>query len=180
MKHLPAFNEDGLLPAGDYAMSMEEVLESSLVVAETDAGDWDGAWRERLVRNLDVMVHHLWQVGIHEIFVDGSFVENKPHPNDIDGYFLCEASTLFSGDLEARLQKFDDIWTWDPARRYASPDSAERQLPMWHKYRVELFPHVGQWTGIVDAFGNELTFPSAFRQSREFKPKGIVKIGGLS
>lgn len=63
---------------------------------------------------------------------------------------------------------------WD-----ASPDSPKRQLPMWHKHRIEIFPHVGQFTGIVDAFGHELTFPSAFRQSRGFRPKGIVKIGGL-
>jgi hypothetical protein len=48
---------------------------------------------------------------------------------------------------------------------------------MWHKYRVELFPHVGQPTGITDRFGNDFVFPSAFRQSRDFKPKGIIKIG---
>jgi hypothetical protein len=120
----------------------------------------------------------LWKVGIHDIFIDGSFVEKKPHPNDIDGYFLCEASAFYSGQLEAKLQQFDDLWTWDPVRRYASAASAKRQLPMWHKYRVELFPHVGQFTGIVDRFGNDLIFPSAFRQSRDFIPKGIIKIGG--
>src|SRR5215212_5740764 len=57
------------------------------------------------------------------------------------------------------------------------------QLPMWHRYRVELYPHYVdlpialQRTGIRDEFGNDLHFPAAFRKSRrEHKPKGIVKI----
>ena len=31
------------------------------------------------------MTRQLWQVGVHEVFADGSFVEEKAHPNDIDG-----------------------------------------------------------------------------------------------
>jgi hypothetical protein len=46
---------------------------------------------------------------------------------------------------------------------------------MWHKYRVELFPYVpGYPSGIKDQFGYDLEFPSAFRISRQFTPKGIV------
>jgi len=62
----------------------------------------------------------------------------------------------------------------------------KRQLPMWHRYRVELYPHVpglGLGSGILDRWGNELEFPSAFRQSRrDGTPRGIIKIryGGLS
>jgi hypothetical protein len=126
------------------------------------------------------MIHHLRHVGISVIFIDGSFVENKPHPNDIDGYFLCDRDFFYDGELESRLKELDPIWTWDVERRYASHESSKPQLPMWHKYHVELFPHVEQFTGILDAFGHELAFPSAFRQSRDFKPKGIVKIGGIS
>jgi hypothetical protein len=177
---LPPFNDEGLLPAGDYALTLDELLLSPLVHGWPDCSAWDAAWREQLVKNLAVMVNHLWRIGIRDIFIDGSFVENKPHPNDIDGYFVCEAAALYGGELEARLQALDPVWTWDPARRYSLFGGDKRQLPMWHRYRVELFPHVGQWTGIVDQFGNELTFPSAFRQSRSFKPKGILKIGGAS
>jgi hypothetical protein len=36
------------------------------------------------------MVGQLWEAGISEIFVNGSFVEDKDHPGDIDGYFECE------------------------------------------------------------------------------------------
>jgi hypothetical protein len=40
------------------------------------------------------------------------------------------------------------------------------QLPMWHRYRVELYPHLPQPGGIKDEFGNDLHFPAAFRKCR--------------
>ncbi|QJX01355.1 hypothetical protein FTUN_8999 (plasmid) [Frigoriglobus tundricola] len=58
-------------------------------------------------------------------------------------------------------------------------DYPKRQLLMWLRYRVELYPHYGQLCGICDAQGHELEFPSAFRQSRRNStPKGIVKLVG--
>ncbi len=166
----------GLLPPGVYALTLNELLTSPLVLGWLDGSPWDAQWRQKLVENLAIMAGQLWHCGIGDIFIDGSFVESKPHPNDIDGYFPCDPNLLYSGELESRLRAIDAIWTWDPSDRYATAASAKRQLPMWHKYRVELFPHVGQWTGIVDQFGNELTFPSAFRQSRAHKPKGIIRM----
>jgi hypothetical protein len=59
---------------------------------------WDAAWRESLVGNLEVMTRQLWQVGIREVFADGSFVEEKGSPNDIDGYFVCALADLASGE----------------------------------------------------------------------------------
>ena len=44
-----------------------------------------------------MMVRQLWTVHISEIFIDGSFVEDKDHPNDIDGYFVCELDALRTG-----------------------------------------------------------------------------------
>ncbi len=142
--------------------------------------NWDAAWPGRLVENLGLLVRQLWQVGISEIFIDGSFVEDKERPNDIDGYFLCELSRLASGELQRELNVLDShkIWTWDPASRRAFRGIPKKQLPMWHVYRVELYPHYGQLCGIRDQYGHELEFPSAFRRSRRGgQPRGIVKIG---
>jgi hypothetical protein len=49
---------------------------------------------------------------------------------------------------------------------------------LWHRYRVELYPHVaGFFSGIRDPQGHELEFPSAFRQSRrDGRPRGIFKL----
>ena len=181
---LPPFDEHGLLPPGDYELTLGELSESRLVIGpERDEGHWDAEWRARLVENLGIMVRQLWIAGVTDIFVDGSFAEDKDHPNDIDGYFVCEMGPLASGELQRELNRLDPykVWTWDPAARRTHRSGPKAQLPMWHHYRVELYPHFGQLCGIRDRYGNELEFPSAFRTSRrDGRPRGIVKIGGAS
>jgi hypothetical protein len=139
---------------------------------------WDAPWRRRLVDNLEILTLQLWKVGVHEIF--GSFAEDKDHPNDIDGYFVCDLDRLRSGGLTRALNLLDPykVWTWDPASRKPYRGYPKKQLPMWHRYRVELYPHFsGMGCGIPDKHGHELEFPAAFRQSRrDGKPRGIVKI----
>jgi hypothetical protein len=173
---LAPFTDEGVLPPGDYEISAGDLLVSPLVVGWGGGTEWDATWRRLLANNLTVLLKHLWAVGVRNAFIDGSFVENKPHPNDIDGYFECDKDVWYGGELTARLQELDPIWNWE--RRFRTAASPKRQLAMWHKYRVELFPHVGQGTGILDEFGYELEFPSAFRQTRNFLKKGIVKVGG--
>jgi hypothetical protein len=162
-------------------LTINELRVSRPVTGEgVDSPTWDAAWRRTLVDNLEVVVDRLWALGIDRIFVDGSFVEDKDHPNDVDGYFECDVRYFASGRLERDLNALEgaDVWTWDPARRIFDPNSVKRQLPIWHRYRVELYPHFpGLLSGIRDAFGNELEFPSAFRLSRRaYEPKGIVRI----
>ena len=125
-----------------------------------------------------MLARQLWRVGITQIFIDGSFVEEKDHPNDIDGYFECDMHRLASGELQESLNRLDphQVWTWDPASRERVLGFTKPQLPMWRQYRVELFPHVGQLSGIRDAQGHELDFPAAFRLSRTGIPKGIIQI----
>jgi hypothetical protein len=181
---VPAFNADGLLPPGDYELTLDELRASSLVTGNgVGSSTWDARWRATLVENFAVLVEQLWRVGVRDIFADGSFVEDKDHPNDIDGYFVCDLKVLASGELERELNLLDPhkVWTWDPRDRRPFRGYPKKQLPMWHQYRVELYPHYGQLSGIRDPFGNELEFPSAFRLSRrDGRPRGIVKIGGPS
>lgn len=178
---LPPFTEDGVLPPGDYELTFEELRESHLV----DGFDgktypnWDRDHRARLVDNLEVLVQQLWQVGIDQVFIDGSFVEEKDHPNDIDGYFQCDIASLASGKLMDDLNLLDPnkIWTWHKVTCKSSPGFPKPMLPMWHRYRVELYPHYGQVCGITDEFGNDLEFPAAFRKTRNTHlRKGIIKI----
>lgn len=77
---LPDFTTEGLLPPGDYELTLEELAASLLVVgpeSREHCPNWDAAWRGRLVENLAVMVGQLWQVGISAIFVDGSFADTR-------------------------------------------------------------------------------------------------------
>ena len=175
-----SFNEHGVLSPGDYPLTLDELRVSFLVVGPVDRSPtWDSDWRLMLVGNLKILVNQLWSVGIVNIFVDGSFVENKDHPNDIDGYFECDLRYLATGQLERDLNRLDPnrVWTWNRKNRWTDPNSGKAQLPMWHIYRVELYPHYNQPSGILDEFGNEQIFPAAFRKSRrEHKQKGIIKI----
>lgn len=158
---IPTFQPNGLLPPGDYDVSFEELRQSVLVggpSATPDLSSWDSRWRGRLVDNLEVLTKQLWQVGIREIYGDGSFAEDKDHPNDIDGYFVCGLRELASGDLVRQLNLLDPfkVWTWDPLSRKPYRGYPKRQLPMWHRYRVELYPHVpglGLGSGILDRWG---------------------------
>jgi hypothetical protein len=140
---------------------------------------WDAAWRSRLVANLRVMVEQLCAVGIDQIFIDGSFVEDKDHPNDIDGYFVCEALRFASGQLEHDLNPLDPAkcWTWDHRSRRAYRGYPKLQLPMWHAYRVELYPHFAGLIAGEDEHGHPLEFPALFRKRRgNGAPKGIIRI----
>jgi hypothetical protein len=173
------FNEHGLLPYGDYEVTFAELRSSLLVVGDGSDAGWDTAWRLKLVGQCETMVQQLWKVGLTEVFLDGSFVESKIRPNDIDGYFVCDVFRLASGALERELNALDPykVWTWDHASRQPYCGYPKKQLPMWHRYRVELYPHYGQNFGAKDQNGNELQFPSAFRQQRATgERKGIVKI----
>lgn len=175
------FNTAGLLPPEDFELNFDQLRNSILVTGRGDSSPWDCDWRLKLVDNLEIMVEQLWQVGITEIYIDGSFVEEKAHPNDIDGYFVCDLFQYINGDLQYALNTLDPdkIWTWDSKSRREYKGYTKKQLPMWHKYRVELYPHYNYpyVTGIKDERGYDQQFPSAFRKTRDtYLDKGIVKI----
>jgi len=67
---------------------------------------------------------------------------------------------------------------WQVGIREAFAATPRSNFAMWHRYRVELYPHVaGFSSGIRDPQGHELEFPSAFRQSRRNgRPRGIIKL----
>lgn len=60
---LPPFTEDGLLPPGDFVLSLTALADSILVVGPNDRESyprWDREWRARLVDNLAILVKQLW------------------------------------------------------------------------------------------------------------------------
>lgn len=182
MAILPDFTGDGVLPPGDYALTLDELEESMLVLGPgqpCDRPTWDARWRHKLVSNLRIMVAQLEKVGIGEIFIDGSFVEDKDHPNDIDGYFVCDPERFASGQLEHDLNLLDPAkcWTWDHRSRKAYRGYPKLQLPMWHAYRIEFYPHYSGIIAGLDAHGHAMEFPAFFRQRRtNGQSKGIVRI----
>lgn len=176
---LPPFTVDGLLPPGTYQLTLDQLRDSHLVRKATYLSDWDEPWRGHLVDNLEILARQLWDCGIQDVYVDGSFVEDKPRPNDIDGYFSVDLAYFISRRLEQDLNARDPrkSWGWLEQSRREDPDSGKKQLPQWFEYSVELYPHYHQSSGILDEHGNEQRFPAAFRKSRrENKPKGIIRL----
>lgn len=180
------FNKNDVLDVGTFKVTFTELRSSLLVTGDGSSPHWDMKWRSTLVDNLERLADQLWKVGIEEIFIDGSFVENKDRPNDIDGYFdtgISQVNRQTMAGFEKQVSQLNSIdpfkiWTWDANSRIFDPKTGKAQLPMWMRYRVELYPHIeGMFSGIRDQYGNNLQFPSAFRQSRRnFIPKGIVKV----
>jgi hypothetical protein len=174
-----AFDEEGVLPPGDYPMTVDELRKSMLVVGpgETCPG-WDAKWRLKLVNNLEILATQLWSIGITGIYVDGSFVEDKDHPKDIDAYFETTLYHFGSGQVSQQLNAIEPIWAWASSSRRPHPQSAKRELPMWHKYRVEFWPqYLGCKSGLKDEFGNDLPIAAAFRRSRRNdRPRGVIKL----
>ena len=132
------FNSRGLLNPGDYEMTFDDIKKSILVIGPGTSvePEWDDQWRLHLVEQAEVLVKQLWQIGVTEIFLDGSFVEQKAHPSDIDGYFVVDDLRDFaSGDFTRRLNMIDPykIWTWEQHSRKAYNGYMKKQLPMWHK-----------------------------------------------
>jgi hypothetical protein len=131
---IPSFQPNGLLPPGDYEVSFEELRQSVLADGPPATSDqsWDRRWRRRLIDNLETLSNQLWQVGVRDIYADGSFAEDKDHPNDIDGYFVCGLKKLASGELARQLNLLDPykVWTWDPLSRKPYRGYPKKQLPM--------------------------------------------------
>ena len=186
---LPAFTANGLLPQGDYSLTFALLRSSFLVRGRESANgdacvsDWDSVWRGQLVDNLEVLAAPLWNIGIESLWIAGSFVENKAHPGDIDGYFECHPVKILLGELErdlvkqSRFENADAIWTWNEAAKRRTQDGTASKLPMWHQFGVELYPHYpGLKTGLSDRYGRLLEIPQAFRLSRGLIPRGIVRL----
>jgi hypothetical protein len=164
-----------LLP-GDYDVSFKELGESLLVRGPDDREQyptWDVSWRKHLVENLEILTRQLWQVGIREVFADGSFVEDKDHPNDIDGYFVCGLDELRTGELSRWLNLLDPfkVWTWDPASRKPYRGYPKKQLQcgigtVWSCTRT----YLGSVSGA--AFATDTAMSSNFL--RPFASRGVM------
>ncbi|MEI7462468.1 MAG: hypothetical protein WCK15_23975 [Pirellula sp.] len=77
---IPEFDENGLLPVGDYEVTMAELRASILVQGPRDRikyPSWDASWRLWLVDQLEMMVNQLWSAA------PGSGICDK-HGNELE------------------------------------------------------------------------------------------------
>jgi hypothetical protein len=76
---LPGFNDDGYLPQGIHAATVEEISARFGQVSEI---------RQVQMQSLLWLVDLAWRVGALKIVVNSSFVTDKLEPNDVDCVLL--------------------------------------------------------------------------------------------
>ncbi len=75
MDRIPEFSTNGNLPAGVYEVTLDEVVQRF---------GWNDGRRELCV-GLRAALVALASAGIVYVWIGGSFVTSKEHPNDVDG-----------------------------------------------------------------------------------------------
>lgn len=137
---IPDFTNGGLLPPGVHEATLEELREKL------------GFSRRRrtLIAGLERALALMSGGGIQRVYIDGSFVTDKPRPNDIDGcYDMVPGMTLSS---------VAPIW----------PPTHQNRLMSKERFGVDFFP-----ADAVES-GSGQPFLRFFQQDREGNPKGVV------
>ncbi|MFQ5565548.1 MAG: hypothetical protein ACE5EU_04215 [Paracoccaceae bacterium] len=137
---IPEFNELGELPPGEHEATLDEI--------EQRFGSAN-AVRRRLMGGLRRAAANLAAAGVRKIWVDGSFITSKAHPNDIDGVW------------DSRSQVNYDLI--DPV--FGEPTTAR----MKEKFGLDFYENV------IEA-GSGKPFPYFFQTNRLDEPKGIVVV----
>jgi hypothetical protein len=137
---LPHFNEHGFLPPGIHHAGLEG-LELKLGF---------NRYRKEMIRQgLLPVLKELRDKKVRSMVVDGSFVTEKPFPDDIDAYVLVPDRT-------------------HPLFRFIS----ERHKAWRTLYRVHCFPAIQN----EDGFGSENHWQDFFGHQRDESAKGIVRL----
>lgn len=137
---IPDFTNDGLLPPGVHKATLEELREKL------------GFSRRRmvLINGLEGALALMFGCGVRRVYMDGSFVTDKPRPNDIDGCYDVEPGVDVSS--------MAPIWPLTHQNRVRSKE----------RFGVEFFP-----ADIIEA-GSGQPFLRFFQEDREGNPKGVV------
>jgi len=114
-----------------------------------------GERRTWLLEGLQLLVNDLRAARVRDVWLDGSFVTDDPDPRDYD---VCWSPTGANKDTLPREFGYEQEASVDP-------NIPNHEL-LVQKYRGDVFVHLPPWADFV----------SRFRQDREGRSRGIVKI----
>lgn len=137
---IPDFKDDGLLPPGVHEATLEELREKLGFTRR----------RRTLIDGLERALELMSGCGVRQIYIDGSFVTDKPRPNDIDGCYDVESGMDHSA--------MAPIW----------PLTHQNRVKSKELYGVGFFP-----ADMIEA-GSGQPFLQFFQQDGEGNPKGVV------
>jgi hypothetical protein len=150
---IPDFDEEtGYLPPGIHDASVQEVR---------DRFTWSGS-RRRLFWRFEEVLRQLFDAGVDEVFIGGSFSTGAPAPNDIDAFWT------FKTGID--LSKIDPVLLIMDAH-VRDPATGKRVRPMKLKYGVELFVEIGHAPTMSGK-----PFREFFGHSRDGIARGLVRL----
>ena len=117
---IPAFRDDGYLPEGLFPATLAEV---------TFRFGTSSRRRRFLTLRLRRWTELARQTGVERMFVDGSFVTAKEHPNDIDAVVLLASNFRDQIRTESpyALELEDMLLTRQPEELFAAEDARDWQ-----------------------------------------------------
>jgi len=134
--------ESGRLRPGIHEVALKEIEEHFCF----------NEYRGKLFKQAVPAIKNLIAAGVADIYLDGSFAESKPRPNDIDGCWVPHPHMVSS--------RIDKVLL----------DFSNQRVAMKKKYGVDFF------------LANELErnkgepFLEFFQKDRDGNPKGILKV----
>lgn len=142
---IPPFDaRSGQLPPGEHAATWAELCER-----------FGGtAWRQTLLADLLAALRLLRSAGCRRVYLDGSFVSDKPTPGDYDGCWDAEGV-----DFEALDERFV---------------SAQAVVPSSREVSMKLLGDLYMADGLSAPQGTR--FREFFQRDRDGRLKGIVVI----
>lgn len=148
---IPAFDsETGYLPPGLHRASFAEVWQKLGFTQK----------RRQLIASLEQVATWLFDAGVSDLRIDGSFVTEKPDPGDIDGFWVLDKRVRFR-EIPSLLTDFSTV---------RDPTSGKPKFPMWFQWGIELYIHP-----LMGGF-EAGDLPEFFSHSREGVPRGYVQI----
>ncbi|HVS38142.1 MAG TPA: hypothetical protein VMS17_21465 [Gemmataceae bacterium] len=93
---IPAFNDDGYLPAGVHRATLDEVAARFGQQSE---------WRRVRAQSLGWLVDLARRAGALRLIVNGSFTTDRPEPNDVDCVLLMGPEFPRGAQAEEQLQE---------------------------------------------------------------------------
>lgn len=137
-----SLKESGRLRPGIHDVSLKEIEEHFCF----------NEYRGKLFRKAVLAIKNLIAAGVTDIYLDGSFAESKPRPNDIDGCWVPHPHMI--------SYRIDKVLL----------DFSNQRAAMKKKYGVDFF-----LANVLEG-GTGKPFLEFFQKDRDGKPKGILKV----
>lgn len=121
---IPPFNQHGLLPSGIHPASLGELVEKL---------GFSSKRQDLIEQGLKPVLERLKELGVREVYLNGSFTTSKPSPDDIDGYVLTTVGAALETEVIENYEKWRVTYQVDLWPAYAD-EPGEMSQGWWQEH----------------------------------------------